>query len=492
MDFLYTILYILLFIFCLSVLIVIHELGHFATAKFFKVYCEEFSIGFGPALFRRKRANGETYFAFRALPFGGYVSMYGEGAAVPEGVESIDPSRSFSNIARWKKIIILFAGVFNNAVLALLLFFVSNSCFIQKTVYLNYVGVEEGSIAEVVAKIKDQDYISLRQYKYTVIENNQEVEKLTDKYVIDNEAKITVDGVEKDAYVLLGTSITSYSNISYDSFVEYYPKKADGTANLEQRYLPENLAVSKVSFVVTTAKKEYKQYINSTWKAVPGTKIDSPTKGEAYYQIIDHRVHIYVWSGTSWNETENVTYTYEIPLEPQDYALWCDLEAEKTAHPITLNVVNNQGERQFEKMGLSYLYDEYWNEFPTALGKTFTDWGNSATVIVRSFISLFTTPETWKDVGGIIAIGVQSSNILQNMGVAKFIYLWGLLSVNLAIVNLFPFPGLDGWQILVLVVEGVFRKQIPEKVKAIVSFVGIALLMALMVLILVKDFIGLF
>ena len=72
------ILHILLFVLCLSILVVIHELGHLAAAKIFKVYCFEFSVGFGPAFFRKKRKKGETYVALRCIPFGGYVSMYGE------------------------------------------------------------------------------------------------------------------------------------------------------------------------------------------------------------------------------------------------------------------------------------------------------------------------------------------------------------------------------------------------------------------------------
>ena len=64
---------------------------------------------------------------------------------------------------------------------------------------------------------------------------------------------------------------------------------------------------------------------------------------------------------------------------------------------------------------------------------------------------------------------------------------WGFISVNLAIFNLLPFPGLDGWQLLVLIIEGTTRKKIPEKVKNIVSLVGIGLLLLLMVFIVGKD-----
>ncbi len=67
---------IIVFILVLSIIICIHELGHFLTAKKFGVLCHEFSLGMGPALYKKKK--GETTYAIRAIPIGGYVSMAGE------------------------------------------------------------------------------------------------------------------------------------------------------------------------------------------------------------------------------------------------------------------------------------------------------------------------------------------------------------------------------------------------------------------------------
>ena len=62
-----------------------------------------------------------------------------------------------------------------------------------------------------------------------------------------------------------------------------------------------------------------------------------------------------------------------------------------------------------------------------------------------------------------------------------------MISVNLAIINILPFPGLDGWHLLVLAVEGITRKKIPNKVKNVIAFVGLAILFALMIMLLFKD-----
>ncbi len=66
-----------------------------------------------------------------------------------------------------------------------------------------------------------------------------------------------------------------------------------------------------------------------------------------------------------------------------------------------------------------------------------------------------------------------------------------MISCNLAIINLLPFPGLDGFTLLVTAYEGVRKKQVPTKFKAIVSFIGLALLFTLMIFILIKDIIRL-
>ena len=100
-----TALYIILAILIFGFLIFIHELGHFLTAKLFKVRVNEFSINMGPKLFGWRK--GETQYSFRLIPIGGYCAMEGEDG------ESEDP-RSFVNAKWWKRMIILCAGSFMN------------------------------------------------------------------------------------------------------------------------------------------------------------------------------------------------------------------------------------------------------------------------------------------------------------------------------------------------------------------------------------------
>ena len=100
-------------IFLFSLLIFVHELGHFLTAKAFKVRVNEFAMFMGPAIF--KKQIGETLYSLRCIPIGGYCAMEGED-------EDTDDPRSFQKAAWWKRLIILVAGAAMNFIAGLLLF----------------------------------------------------------------------------------------------------------------------------------------------------------------------------------------------------------------------------------------------------------------------------------------------------------------------------------------------------------------------------------
>lgn len=105
-------LYILLAIVVLLVLITVHEFGHYIAGKLLKFKINEFSIGFGPAIYKKKKKNGEI-FSIRWLPLGGYCAF--------EGEDEDNPSKdAFNNQKPWKRIIVLVSGVFFNFLFGIL------------------------------------------------------------------------------------------------------------------------------------------------------------------------------------------------------------------------------------------------------------------------------------------------------------------------------------------------------------------------------------
>ena len=97
-------------VFCL--IITIHEFGHFIFAKLFKVRVNEFAVGFGPAIFKKK--HGETLYALRILPIGGYCAMEGED-------EKSDDERAFCKAPVYKRFLIVIAGAVFNIILGFLI-----------------------------------------------------------------------------------------------------------------------------------------------------------------------------------------------------------------------------------------------------------------------------------------------------------------------------------------------------------------------------------
>ncbi|HNT29511.1 MAG TPA: M50 family metallopeptidase [bacterium] len=102
------------FLFVFGVLVILHELGHFLTARLFKVKVEEFAFGMPPRIFAVKK--GETAYALNAIPIGGYVRLEGE-----DGSDSPAPT-SFQNKPAWQRIIILLAGSVVHLILAIVIF----------------------------------------------------------------------------------------------------------------------------------------------------------------------------------------------------------------------------------------------------------------------------------------------------------------------------------------------------------------------------------
>ena len=108
------------FIFVIAVCIIVHEVGHYKTAKMLGVQSHEFAIGMGPLLYQRKNSEGMLW-SIRAFPIGGYVRIAGMGEENEEEGEFIKPGMGFNEKPAWKRFLILANGAIMNILLAILL-----------------------------------------------------------------------------------------------------------------------------------------------------------------------------------------------------------------------------------------------------------------------------------------------------------------------------------------------------------------------------------
>ena len=521
---------------CLSTLIMVHEAGHLITAKIFKVYCFEYALGFGPRLLSFKRKKGETRFSIRAVPFGGFVSMYGEADAVPEelGDLQIDPSRSINNIKHWKRAIIMTAGILMNFVLALVVFFIYEIGFPAYSARTAHITVRQNSIA-FEAGLRSQDTVygprlATSDAFYVFYDDEAIV------HYLDSTDKPAYFGYNYDQMTIKNSDIADKA-VAFER-IELGEITTSGTTLTYEQYFNKEYVEETVDYIIGgyfhwyAMTSDYKVYYKIVEKSTDTDAYGQPIEGkyiigsvqvdktlfeQKFYYIPDGayinilgKVSKDTISGQEVTLIKSTEYDTSYPLVSNNLIKENNLNPSSLdfkmtvlatedgdtsrlgEHPVSVNIVNgylkgNSGDNE-KDLGLAMQLDEHRNSYGQAVGNTFKDFGNSTTLIFRGLGQLF-TKEGWKNVGGIIAIGVVTTQTLEQNGFGQFLFMWAMISVNLGIVNLLPFPGLDGWQFLVTIVEGVAHKEIPPKVKNTMSAIGIMLLFGLMILIVIKDII---
>ena len=111
---------ILLFVIILTIIVSIHEFGHFIWAKIAGVYVYEFAIGMGPKIWSKQY--GETVYSIRAIPFGGFCQLAGEDLDEDDD-NKVPKNKRLQNKTAWQRFLIMVFGPLNNFILAVILFF---------------------------------------------------------------------------------------------------------------------------------------------------------------------------------------------------------------------------------------------------------------------------------------------------------------------------------------------------------------------------------
>ena len=186
-----SLLYIMYAAIGLGLVIVFHELGHFAMAKWCNVNVERFSIGFGPVLLRYKR--GETEYALSAIPFGGYVKMLGQDDMDPSQLSSeqiAEDPRSYSAKSVPQRMAIISAGVIMNVITAVLFYAVAFG--VGVTSEPPVVGIVQVGSSAWKAGVRAGDTITRI--------NNRDIETFMDisRAVLLSEGDVVVEGVHHD------------------------------------------------------------------------------------------------------------------------------------------------------------------------------------------------------------------------------------------------------------------------------------------------------
>lgn len=169
---------IISFIIVLSVLVLVHELGHFVAAKRSGIWVEEFGFGIPPRIIGKKF--GETIYSLNLFPFGGFVRLHGESSEN----QVKKPKRAFINKSKFQRAVIVTAGVFMNFLLGVFIFasvytFTGIPTYVKETGRVEVLEVQEGSPA-MQAGLKKGDII--KSIEGQAIESSGELQSVVDEH----------------------------------------------------------------------------------------------------------------------------------------------------------------------------------------------------------------------------------------------------------------------------------------------------------------------
>lgn len=213
----------------LSLLVFVHEGGHFIAAKKCGVHVYEFALGMGPKVLSFKRKNDPTEYTLRAFPIGGFCAMAGEEG---EDDESLDKDKFMCNKSKIKRIIILVAGVTMNFITAIILLFIIGLSF-GSTEQKSIIGrVETGSPADVAGLKVNDKIIECNGYKISTWDKLTIVTNLKNKnnyyeYKVEHEnGSVDTYKITPNEYVVIGSeTIKLDENNKLEDVLKKYNKK---------------------------------------------------------------------------------------------------------------------------------------------------------------------------------------------------------------------------------------------------------------------------
>jgi regulator of sigma E protease len=427
------------FILVLAPLVFIHEFGHFLAAKGFRIGVPVFSLGFGPRLFGFRRA--ETDYRVSAVPLGGYVRLAGDEA---DEMRTGAPEEFLSR-PKWQRFVVFVAGAVFNILLAFVVFWIYFGVYGKQEVpeeYPTVYAVEDGSTSQA-AGIRAGDRILAIGG-----DDVRNAERFLDTYLMQVKLKpqstveltVETDGVARTVRLDTGEDPT------------------DGSGEPGLRFAWERNAQAMIQSVQPgdPAAKAGLQ---------AGDRIVAAGDRDPISQL-----GLQLLLKTSANR--------EVPLE-----------VERDGELLEIVVVPRYREGSGGWVGIAFAPQQS-ARVPLGIGEAAAESLAANVALSKTLFvilkRLVTGEVSTKTLSGPIGIaGVARQALFA--GPETFLYLLGFFSLQLGILNLMPIPVLDGGHILILGVESVIRRDLPERWKERVIQAGFIFLLGFMGLIIFQD-----
>ena len=444
---------IILMILLLSILILVHEAGHFLAAKMFKMKVAKFGFGLpiGPTLWEKKI--GDVTVLVHAFLLGGYVAFPDDEK--DETLPKDSPDR-FLNRPVYQRLIVVSAGVIANVICAFVLVFLTAALWGQ-----------------------------LPSGKYDVIVKNLVAEK---------NASVWASGLQKGDKIIEinGSNIdTPYGLLAFAKLSAKFDGKADGTyigENLEKlrklnpafkedEIIPEDVMIklpsvgtetqitlNKDQIIGIEKYKDNQLSLNDTQK-----KLRDNLEGKKYF-LSDGTITLNDISYAISDNAHPINITVErngeiVKLKP----IYSDKDGligvEYSANEI---IIPTKNAKSIIKGSSKYLYDNTY-------------------MLLYGLKQIFTGKVPLDELHGVILITKIGGDKIQDEGIFSGILLAALISLDLAIVNFLPIPALDGGHVLFLIIEKLRVRPLEEEVIEKIGTAGFLFLIALMVFVIFND-----
>lgn len=445
---------ILPFVAILLVLVVIHEFGHYITAKMFGVKVLEAGFGYPPRVWAFKWR--DTDYSINALPLGGFVRLLGEE----------DPSdpRSLAARPKWQRTVVLASGAFMNLVLAIVLF--SAGLMIPRHVSVGgakIAGVAPDSPAAAAGLKEGDQIVRINGRKVSTYEDASYLIRLYQGSHID----FTVLRPDTQTGVAQTTDVNNV-------YARWDPKPYKDECGVSQPEGPTGITVTpggvvavsrtpqETADLLKSSKQQYLDYKKDVRSGAPAGC------GAANFGFVPLSAGV---CGTLGTQQQAQAQALKQELVPESKDPCYDFRPPQATEIMTRT-----------------RHEPFWTAIPHGARMSF-----ESLIIARnqiwSWVRGFTDPQ----VTGPVGIAQATGEVVNQAGWISLIEFAALLSMNLAVLNILPIPMFDGGRLFFILIEAVRRgRRIAPEKEAIVHLIGLAMILTFAVVITYFDVLRVF
>ena len=455
MELISTIFYFLVVI---GILVFIHEFGHFAAARLTGMRAEVFALGMGYRLFGFNKINGFTFgklkeglemgahtdYRLCAFPIGGYVKVSGmiDESMDKTILESEPQPWEYRSKPVWKRMIVITAGVIMNILLAFLIF-----------------------------------------YSITLFKGKSGTASTTIGYIATNTPAKT-SGLQSGDKILTinGKAVNTWEEVSTNLYFENLGESLSFKVLRDGKEIVIDVPKDKVGDLT---ERNFGLYVDNVYP-----EINEVVKGRPADKIGVQKGDIITeYAGVKLLGAQQLTELIKSNVNNENV----EIGLLRGGEPFKMKIKADQDSTIGVSIASKYtgpIKKESYNVF-TAVPKAAGDmYYLGIELFVKTIVKIFKGEVAFKKaIGGPVKIAQASAQSAEG-GFFSFIGFLALLSISLAVINILPFPALDGGHFMLLLYEGIVKKPVPYKVQVVIQNVGFAILLLFMIFVLYNDIIS--